>query len=329
MAVLGWATAASAEPPPLPAPLEGAVVDGEFQPGDLGWLRGRFADATEADKARLTEVKGWLERCRAAATLDAKREVEALGKSADALPQDYYGEMLCAQIGYLVDAPIAPSISFDRFTALLTEARPWVAAYLDGARQVASVRQGMKPSPLQPSITLAAILRSANDIPIDSPKSSDELRFTKKSLVELELIRALRANSGTLENMIVQLSSEHISAINNYMDSDGTLVAALLIARNSRHDPELQLRTVEWIKPVLSKSIVLRKSFAYLTDSVLVTLTGRQKYGTEFAMVAGCPVMAPLADPALVDALRSEAGLRPLADHMEWLRSLEKGDCGP
>ncbi len=108
---LATAAAAQAEPPPLPAPLEGVVVDGGFQPGDLGWLRGRFADATDADKERLAEVRGWLERCGDAPLCDRVRDVAT------------------------IDLP--PETTFEEFGVALVEARPIVAAYRTGLERAA------------------------------------------------------------------------------------------------------------------------------------------------------------------------------------------------
>ena len=105
------ATVARAEPPPLPAPLEGSVVDGEFRPGDLGWLRGRFADATDADKARLAEVTAWLDRCGDQPPCDQVRAVTAQDVPADT--------------------------TFEEFSVALVEARPIVAAYRAGLERAA------------------------------------------------------------------------------------------------------------------------------------------------------------------------------------------------
>lgn len=108
---LTCATAAHAEPPPLPPALEGVVVDGEFQPGDLGWLRGRFADATEADRARLAEVTAWLDRC---------------GNGP-----------LCVRVREVATIDLPPETTFEDFGVALVEARPIVAAYRTGLERAA------------------------------------------------------------------------------------------------------------------------------------------------------------------------------------------------
>lgn len=54
-----------AGPEPVPAVLAPYVRDGAFDPGDYAWMRGRFDDASPADKAAFAAIGGWLERCHA------------------------------------------------------------------------------------------------------------------------------------------------------------------------------------------------------------------------------------------------------------------------
>ena len=39
----------AAEPPPPPTALEPYIKDGRYDPGDYGWIKGRFQDATAAE----------------------------------------------------------------------------------------------------------------------------------------------------------------------------------------------------------------------------------------------------------------------------------------
>jgi hypothetical protein len=51
------------------------------------------------------------------------------------------------------------------------------------------------------------------------------------------------------------------------------------------------------------------KHYAYLYDRVMLSITGKQRYGTQFACRAKRMTLLPLEDPAAVDSKRASVGM--------------------
>ncbi len=315
LALLACATAASAEPPPLPAPLEGTVVDGEFQPGDLGWLRGRFADATEADTARLAEVKGWLKLCAERATADERADLLALQADASQLSEQMYGEPACAAVQITVAAPLPATMTFEQFVAARTEVQPIVTAWLAGATTGAAAVMPYDQigRPIAEAVAIDQAARKGlrwNDM--GGPALPEPLMAVVSMLLGLEMDKIDRASTAMLRDLV---------QTHGWPTVDGagkpSLDGAWLLVQHADHDPAWQVTALRLLQPLAASGQVSASNTAYLTDRVQVNLTGRQTYGTQFHCVEGHNIPRPIDDEAEVDARRASAGIGTLADYKQ------------
>ena len=325
LAALGWTTAAHAEPPPLPAPLEGVVVDGEFQPGDLGWLRGRFADATDADKARLAEVKGWLERCTELATEAERTELTALGEDAGALSEQTYGEPICESVEGYLRSELPTAMTFEEFVAAMAEVRPILAAWVAGGRTSAEmvIPTDKVASPILRAVAADQALRKAFDWDKEGgPQLSGPLTAVLRLLVGQRVGEADRASTAMLRTLVAKHGWPTI-------DGAGKQVAsgAWLLVQHADQDPSWQVEALRLLQPLAARNQISTRDVAYLTDRVRVNVTGRQTYGTQFHCVDGHNVPRPIDDEAAVDERRAAAELPPLAESKQMMEQLGDWSC--
>src|SRR3546814_11293365 len=66
------------------------VADGAFDPGDFGWMAGRFAAGGTAARAAWESIGTYQKACLTAATAKAKAELAALDAAPAALPPNSY-----------------------------------------------------------------------------------------------------------------------------------------------------------------------------------------------------------------------------------------------
>ena len=71
VAVAGFLLCAAAEPLAPPALLQPYIKDGHFLPGDYGWMKGRFDDASPEEKAKFQSVRDWFGQCLFESVADA------------------------------------------------------------------------------------------------------------------------------------------------------------------------------------------------------------------------------------------------------------------
>src|SRR5690606_9095251 len=97
----------------------GYIVEGRLEPGDYGWARGAFPDATPEQPEAFRAATDWAAGCRKAARDAAVEELAALGIDAPDLEEFYFALSHC---------PVAlPRFDLTRpfaeFEAALREAR--------------------------------------------------------------------------------------------------------------------------------------------------------------------------------------------------------------
>jgi hypothetical protein len=120
---------AAAPPPPVLAPY---IHDGRFDPGDYGWMRGRFDDASAADKANSEAIRAWTERCFAEGVARTRAELRAMGIADPKLEQSDFREPLCAEVASAA-FPVAAR-SFAAFQREAAAARPVAETWLLATR---------------------------------------------------------------------------------------------------------------------------------------------------------------------------------------------------
>lgn len=91
--------------------------------------------------------------------------------------------------------------------------------------------------------------------------------------------------------------------------------AAWLLVQHPDHDPAFQARMLAMMAPLAQRGEVSRANYAFLYDRVMMKITGRQRYATQYRCRAGRWEPMALEDPARADAFRKEAGLGTVAEN--------------
>lgn len=130
-----------------------------------------------------------------------------------------------------------------------------------------------------------------------------------------EMHRVDAANTLRLKEII----AEHGWPGASLVESDGAC-AAFLIAQHADADPEFQRRCLELMQKA-PPGEVSPGDIAYLTDRVRVNSGQPQLYGTQFWIQDGSLVPRPIENPDELDARREEAGLIPMSEYVEHMRS--------
>ena len=125
--VAALSSVAAAATPPPPAVLGPYIRQGSFDPGDYGWMRGRFADASPAEKAASAEIGKWVTTCHEAGKADARAKLAAMGIADAKMERGPISDPLCAAVARADSGPQAKT--FAEFQRALAEAAPVAHTY--------------------------------------------------------------------------------------------------------------------------------------------------------------------------------------------------------
>lgn len=91
-----------------------------------------------------------------------------------------------------------------------------------------------------------------------------------------------------------------------------------LLAQHADRDPAFQKEVLALFEPLVAEGEVSRSNYAYLHDRVAVAEGRPQRYGTQGYCVQGEGRWTPreIENSELVDDIRAEAGLMPIADYI-------------
>lgn len=104
---------------------------------------------------------------------------------------------------------------------------------------------------------------------------------------------------------------------------------AWALLQHAGGEPDLQRLGLHLMELALSDGDTSPDNFAYLSDRAAVNECRCQSFGTQiFQDSEGCLHPAPLSDPADVDRLRAEFGMKPLREYLqEGYAVLDKPEC--
>src|ERR1700753_4206857 len=284
---------------------------------DFLWLRGAFADASAADRARWDKVKTYAKACQADAMRGAKSAVEAAGAKATALKPGIYDASEPCTTVTLAGFALSHIKSWKAFDAALHEARPRFEGFLHATTIAETVTAADAKAPLAERLHAAIVgeqvLRlglSWNDGDSAAPvRISGDAEAMMQMLLWIEITKRDHANTTMLAGIVKTQGWPKRSQVGRRGAED-----AWLLAQHADDHPAFQIAALNAMKPLLAVHEVSPQNYAYLAARVSKALNGTQVYGTQFDCVAGRYVPIGIGTVAQVDAARRAAGLGALAD---------------
>lgn len=320
--------AATPTPPPPPPPVLAPYVKGEtFDPGDYGWMRGRFADATAVQEAEWQAVQEWLIACRATRRAEVEAELRTLGIARPQLETTPLMPPLCIAVAFAMPNGIATA-QYAAFAADLRSARPVVDTFLyavaradKAAGHGSNLAEALMMRPVAEQMLRFAMSWGEGE-DRGAPALTPGQRPIVMAAIGAETARTDHANTEWLKAIVALEGWPSISKV-----GERAAVEAWLLVQHADNDPAFQLKVLRLMAPLDDKHDLPRGNYAYLYDRVMLKLTGKQRYGTQATCRSGERVAEPLEDDR-VAGWRTQAGLDPLEDYLAGMtRSF--GRCPP
>lgn len=316
---------AATDPPPPPA-LAAYVEDGRFEPGDFGWARGAFAGATPEEVAAFRAASDWSAECRKAARDEAVAELAAMGIDAPDLEESFFAFTHCPVVLPQFDL----ARPFAEFEAALREARPIANTYIAAARLAQSqalANAGSYGEALTARTTEEQMLRRAmswgREPLTDVPQLSAGGMQVLQGLLTTAASRSDDANTEWLAARVAEDGWPTISEVG----AKGAN-AAWLLTQHADADPVFQARALRLMEPLVAQGEVPKTNYAYLYDRIMLKLTGKQRYGTQWGACEGTVrPLRPLEDEARLAELRAEMGM-PTIEAYGQTMDRNFGACG-
>ena len=306
---------AADEPPPLPAALEAYVAEGRFKPGDFGWMRGRLADASEQDRSDSRAIGLWTAQCIEQAKTEMRHELAELGYPDAKLETALVGPLVCRQS---LPPNLPGTLTYPELARAVETAAPVAEAFLMAVRMAEEVGGPRGPTltdelmarPLGEQMIRLATSWGEGTAAADAPELDPVVREIVRAYLRAAMAERDTANTEWLKDVIAREGWPRKSAV-----GEKAALEAWLLVQHADHDPVFQLRALRLMEPLVAEGEVEAREFGYLTDRVLLKLTGRQRYGTQFTCVAGRFAPQPIEDEAAVEGLRREARMETLAEN--------------
>ncbi len=301
------------DPPPVLAP---HFDDGKFVPGSFGWMRGKFPEATEAEKTATAQVEDWVKKCFEEGGESA---VEALAERGVSVADPWrLGSvpLICALVSTR-PANLSAFKSFDRFQEVLGRTKPIVAAFLfaaESAEATVAEEEGLLADQLRECVVRDQVLRKAMAWVSRPDSALPQLSEAQKpifmALLGQEVTRVDTANTLWLKQTVEQNGWPTVSTV-----GEKGSARAWLLVQHADHDPVFQFDVLRLMEPLVAQKEVSPADYAYLYDRVMLKLTGKQRYATQMWCQNGRMEPQPVEDEKKVEALRAEMQLEPLADY--------------
>ena len=287
--------------------------------GDYAWLRGRFPDATTADRARWLAVKAWADAKATERTMQVRVELRSLGVEPKALETGCFGDRTC-MIVQQADEIAAEVETWQAFEVARQTATPYVAGYRSAVETVRQHLPRLAPeaTSLGEQLHTMVVLDQAwrGGLQFDTGKSDIVLDKAGRAVFNLMLWPDAAAqdqtNTPKLKAIVAAQGWPKQSQHGERAARD-----AFLLAQHADDDPAFQLRVLRLMEPMVPGGDASAKWYGYLEDRVLLRLVGMQRYGTQAECKGGRYVSKPLADARGLDARRKAAGMPPVADYLK------------
>lgn len=313
--------AATSPPPPGLVPY---IHDGRFEAGDYAWARGAFADATPEQQEAFRAANDWAAECRKNARDRIVEDLAAQGIENPVLPGGVFVPGCAVML-----PPFDTRRPFAEFEAALREARPVAGAYIAAAR-LAGERALMDAVTYGEMLTARTLEEQmlrfgynwGRDPLAEVPQLSPDALQILRGLMAAATARSDHANTQWLKARVAKDGwPTHSEA------GEAGSRAAWLMVQHADADPVFQLRALRLMEPLVATGEVSKRNYAYLYDRVMLKLTGKQRYGTQWGACEGTVrQLRPLEDEARLAGLRAEMGLVPIADYADMMERMY-GSC--
>ena len=307
----------------IPAALQPYVVDGTLKTDDFGWMRGAFEGANEQQKADLEAIKVWLMDCKATAKMKAIDDLKDLGATDPKLDIAPTGTELCGSIANYI--PMSePTKNWDELLSNEAQARSIFAVYELGgktARQFSAYepKWGTEESwDLLSSTMMEQVYRKGMGWTgrADYPKIDAKLEPYLNAHLGNAAQKADRKNTAMLKAIVEKKGWPSISVVGERASFN-----AWLLVQHADSDPAFQLKSLRLMEPLAAKGDVSKRNYAYLYDRIMLQLSGKQRFGTQFSGCEGVEhKLRPLEDAALLDRVRQEHELEPISDYQKSMK---------
>jgi hypothetical protein len=316
-ACVSAAPSAAAAPAP-PAALQSYIHDGHFDPGDYGWLRGMYPDASAPEQAAFKDILDWQNACRADSQERARRELKAMGIDNPSLDNLPVTDTICSEVNYPLPTKFESFADLQRAAA---EARSYADTYLFALRTALreGKRRGSVAEELLGSVIPDQMARASWGE--GRWKEAPRLSSAAQTMLNVRLVGAMadvdHENTAFLKWVVDQHGWPTISR-----DGSSAAANAWLLVQHADADPPFQLKALRLMQPLLAKGEVDKANYALLYDRVMVNIGQKQIYGTQMTCSGGKLVPHPIEDEANLAKRRADMGLPPMAEYLKLLAGL-------
>lgn len=322
------ASAAAATPPPIPNPVSAHVKDGHFNSNDFNWLRGAFPGATAVEVADWQAISAYADHCRGTVPDAVRAEMATLGEHPPTAYWLHYTDDICGEVQtprHTVDGFKSWADYHQALGAALPYYRSFVFA-VARAQAIAPLGAGSLHDQLQAIVVPDQMLRAAvvwgEGEASDAPPMNSQARDILTKLLWRPIRDIDHRNTSWLKGVI---SKDGWPTISNVGKSAAT--NAWLLAQHSDDDPVFQLRVMRLMAPLVAKGEVESGNYALLFDRVMLPLTGKQRYGTQFTCIANRWRPQALENEADLDRLRKEVGLNSISEYTKQINESSGDHC--
>lgn len=303
----------AADYPPPPPQLAPYIQNDRLEPGDFGWMRGRFDDASKADKDAFHQILIWASDCRKEAETRLRAQLVAQGFSDPHIDSAPVGPLLCQQVAsrpFRLNAK-----SYAEFQRAVAKAGPIAQTFLAatalaeriGGPRGPALADELEARPLGEQMLRTAWSWGTGEMP-PVPELSPDERAILISMLSIAMAERDHDNTEWLKKIVAEGRWPAVSQVGERASS-----SAWLLVQHADADPLFQLQALRLMEPLLPKGEVSKQNYAYLYDRVMLKLTGKQRYATQMGECrAGKRQPLPLEDPGAVARWRKEADLDPL-----------------
>ena len=306
--------AASSARPTIPTLLESYVDGDRPMMGDYRWMRGEFPGASEEEIQVTKAAKAYGAECykRHLANNVSKLRSMAIEPAEQA---SYSITHECIAFNGM---DIGEGTTWAQFQDAVSDALPLVSGVVyasDKALAWASEDDFSLAGKLRTRFISDQLVRSALGAAFrgkDLFAGLDDLRLgIARDMLSKQMAKVDAANSEFLGGLVAADGWPKVSEVGEEAAHD-----AWLLVQHADADPALQLAALRHMESLLDEQDVSVRDYAYLYDRVMLKITGKQRYATQFECRDGLRMPQPLeSDIASADRYRAAARMETVAQN--------------